>query len=111
MDPAPPPAFTRWSRDARIGARTVSFRVDGRPLEGFEGECLVVALGASGVLALRCSPAAGTPRGAFCLMGVCQECVVVVDGELVPACAEPVRAGMDVVTDSLRRRFAGAPDV
>ena len=80
-------------------------------MDGFEGECLVVALGAAGVLALRRSPAAGTPRGAFCLMGVCQECVVGVDGELVPACTEPVRAGMDVVTDGLRRRVAGAHDV
>ena len=111
MDPASLPAPARWSRHARPGARTVSFRVDGRPVEGFEGECLVVALGAAGVLALRRSPAAGTPRGAFCLMGVCQECVVDVDGEPVPACAEPVRAGMDVVTDGLRRRCAGVRDV
>ncbi len=32
----------------------------------------------------------------FCLMGVCQECVVRVDGRTVNSCMEPVRTGMIV---------------
>jgi aerobic-type carbon monoxide dehydrogenase small subunit (CoxS/CutS family) len=48
------------------------------------------------VLRLRDSPRDGTPRGALCFMGVCQECVVRIDGATVQACLVPVRAGLDV---------------
>jgi D-hydroxyproline dehydrogenase subunit gamma len=46
---------------------------------------------------LRTSPG-GSPRGLFCGIGVCQECRVVVDGEVVRSCVTPVRAGMSVST-------------
>ncbi len=35
-------------------------------------------------------------RGAFCHMGVCQECALHVDGVLRQACLTPVRPGMAV---------------
>jgi len=70
--------------------------VDGRPVEAYLGECVAAALYASGVRELRRSPTAGGARGMFCLMGVCQECVVRIDGRLVPACPQPVRAGMAI---------------
>ncbi len=70
--------------------------VDGTPVDAFEGESIAVALAAAGILTLRHSPAAGGGRGMFCLMGVCQECVVSVDGVPVTACLEPVRDGMAV---------------
>jgi aerobic-type carbon monoxide dehydrogenase small subunit (CoxS/CutS family) len=62
---------------------------------------LGVALALAGRLELRKSPKAGRPRGLFCLMGSCQECLVRVDGEPVLACLEPVRAGMKVELDLL----------
>ena len=74
----------------------VSFSVDGRTFSGVPGESLAVALLAAGVRRLRSSQRTGSPRGVFCMMGVCQECVVLVDGNPVPACLEPVRAGMAV---------------
>jgi D-hydroxyproline dehydrogenase subunit gamma len=90
----------RWSRDARVArGRPVRITVGGVSTDAFEGESLVVALAMAGHLVLRHSPTAGTPRGAFCLMGVCQECVVHVDGAAVTACLEPVRPGMTVVLD------------
>lgn len=88
--------------------RPIRIFVDGADLEAFEGESLVVALAASGRLVLRRSPNAQTPRGMFCLMGVCQECVVEVDGVLTPACATEARDGMAVRTDALWRARAAA---
>ena len=51
----------------------------------------------SGRVALRSSPG-GAPRGLYCGIGVCQECRVVVDGEVVRSCVTPVVAGMRVTT-------------
>ncbi|MCP1337803.1 (2Fe-2S)-binding protein [Futiania mangrovi] len=76
----------------------VTFIVDGAEMEAPEGESLAVALFVNGRRTLRRSPRDANPRGMFCLMGSCQECVVTVDGRRVPSCMEPVRAGMVVVT-------------
>ena len=70
--------------------------VNGHPVSAFAGESLAVALAVAGHRHLRDSPLGGTPRGAFCMMGVCQECVVLCDGRRVAACMTPVRAGMAV---------------
>jgi D-hydroxyproline dehydrogenase subunit gamma len=78
--------------------------VDGRPVPAQASESLAMALGAAGITSLRRSPESQFKRGAFCLMGVCQECVVAVDGVLVPACMEPVRAGMKVSLDVLENQ-------
>lgn len=74
----------------------VEFTVDGRTVRGFEGESVAAALYAAGILVLRRSPKAGGDRGFFCLMGVCQECVVRIEGRVVTSCMEPVRAGLAV---------------
>ncbi len=73
-------------------------------MEAFEGENLAMALGAAGYAMLRSSPEGKTPRAGFCLMGVCQECVVDVDGVILPSCMEPVRDGMRVTLDRLERQ-------
>lgn len=83
--PAPPP-------------RRVAVTFDGRTLELTAGRSLASALIEVGVRALRPSPRAGMPRGAFCLMGSCQECLLTVDGRRTTACTEPVRAGMCVAS-------------
>ncbi len=99
---SPPPEA--WRRDPHVArGPLVQILVDGLPLEAHDGEPLIVALGAAGCLAMRRSPKAGTPRGAFCLMGSCQECLVHVDGAPVEACMELVRSGMRVELDRLAR--------
>jgi aerobic-type carbon monoxide dehydrogenase small subunit (CoxS/CutS family) len=72
--------------------------VDGEPVAALAGQSIGAALIASGRVALRSSPA-GSPRGLYCGIGVCQECRVVADGEVVRACLTPVVAGMRVTTD------------
>jgi len=70
--------------------------VDGTEVPAFEGESLAASLLAAGHLHLRDSPRAGTPRGALCFMGICQECVVQVDGASTQACLVQVAGGMQV---------------
>lgn len=82
--------------DAAPGSARIQIEVQGRSIEAYDGESLAVALGVAGHIHLRDSPTAGGPRGAFCMMGVCQECVVTVDGRRVTACSTPARAGMIV---------------
>ena len=74
----------------------VQLFVDGLPVQARAGEALAAALMAAGRLHLRDSPRAGAPRGAFCMMGVCQECLVRVDGALRQSCLLTVRDGMIV---------------
>jgi aerobic-type carbon monoxide dehydrogenase small subunit (CoxS/CutS family) len=71
--------------------------VDGAPLLAPAGQSLAAALLASGRSVLRSSPS-GTPRGLYCGIGVCQECRVLVDGEVMRSCVTPVVAGMQVST-------------
>lgn len=94
------------SAPLRIGPRgdAVVIRVDGEPVPCFAGESVAAALLAAGRRRLRKSPGAGEPRGAFCLMGACQECAIRIDGRLRPACLVEVRDGLAV-----ERRGAAEP--
>lgn len=60
---------------------------EGRELPGEQGQSLAGVLVANRVLDWRSTSASGEPRGLFCGIGVCFDCVVVVDGEAdVRAC-------------------------
>ena len=86
------------STSLRIGPRgaPVVILVDGEPVPCFAGETVAAALLAHGRRHLRKSPRAGGPRGAFCLMGACQECAIRIGGRLAPACMVEVRDGLVV---------------
>ena len=77
----------------------LSITVDGEVVKVGAGRSLAAALIGAGVRRLRRSPRAMQPRGAFCMMGVCQECLVHVDGRLEQACLTPVRPDMSVVLE------------
>ncbi len=71
--------------------RDVTF--DGQPVCGYAEESIAACLTANGVKAFR-SDRAGAPRGMYCGMGVCFECLVRVDGK------ENVRACMTALGDA-----------
>ena len=76
--------------------QAVELMLDGRPVIGYEGESVAAVLLAEGNLSTR-TTRGGESRGVFCGMGVCFDCLVVVDG--IPntrACVTWVRPGMDV---------------
>lgn len=80
-------------------ASAVRFRFDGHALEAAPGETISAALYASGRQVLRTTSRRAEPRGLFCNMGVCFDCLVEVDGQPnVRACQTVVRAGMQVRT-------------
>ncbi|WP_090691280.1 (2Fe-2S)-binding protein [Paraburkholderia phenazinium] len=79
-------------------AVTVELFLDGQRFTARTGESVAAALFASGVKALRTSAHLHQPRGMFCLMGSCQECLVMVGGRRVLACQTPVTDGLHVET-------------
>jgi predicted molibdopterin-dependent oxidoreductase YjgC len=77
--------------------RALALVVDGTEVAAFEGESVAAALAAAGHRLTRWTERTGEPRGYFCGMGVCQDCLLIVDGQPnVRACVTPVRDGMRV---------------
>ena len=71
--------------------------VDGQPVSAREGDSVAAALLAAGLVATRSTPVSQSKRGPYCMMGVCFDCLMVIDG--VPsrqACMVSVRDGMRV---------------
>jgi predicted molibdopterin-dependent oxidoreductase YjgC len=70
--------------------------VDGQSIPAREGQTIAAAMLAAGQRIFRHTPQ-GAPRGLFCGMGVCFECLVTVNGQFGQrACLTPVRSGMKI---------------
>jgi len=81
-------------------AVTITF--DGTPVEAYAGESVGAALLAADVRALRRTRHGDAPRGLFCGIGSCHDCLVRIDGSgPVRACLTPVDDGMTVTTHVL----------
>ena len=73
---------------------TITF--DGTPLDALEGEAVAAALSAAAIVAFR-RTRLGAPRGLWCGMGACFDCLVTIDGAANQrACMAKVRAGMRI---------------
>lgn len=84
--------------------RKVAVTVDGRAVEAKAGDSVAAVLLASGIVAQRVSAVSGSPRGPYCMMGVCFECLVIVDGVgNRQGCMVQVRDGMAIETQPSRR--------
>ena len=71
--------------------------VEGSPVIFRAGDSVAAALLAAGHAGTRTEPVAASPRGPYCMMGVCFECLVEIDGEANrQACLVPARDGMVV---------------
>jgi predicted molibdopterin-dependent oxidoreductase YjgC len=57
-----------------------TFAFDGAPVAFRPGQSVGAALIAAGIRSWRTTRVAGRPRGIFCGIGVCFDCLVVVDG-------------------------------
>jgi D-hydroxyproline dehydrogenase subunit gamma len=76
---------------------TVAFLFEGREIRAREGDSIAAALLAEGVFATRTTPVGGAPRGPYCMMGACFDCLAEVDGVGgVQTCLVIVRPGMHV---------------
>ncbi|WP_020186275.1 (2Fe-2S)-binding protein [Methylopila sp. 73B] len=82
-----------------IRGDALSFTIDGKAVEAREGDTVASALLLAGVETCRTTPVSGAPRAPYCLMGVCFDCLVTIDGVgNRQACLVPVREGMSVET-------------
>jgi predicted molibdopterin-dependent oxidoreductase YjgC len=77
----------------------VRFSFDGADISFSDGQTVGAALVAAGILAWRTTRVSGRPRGLFCGIGVCFDCLITVDGvPNVRACIAPAADGMRVST-------------
>ena len=84
------------NRVVRKGYTTLT--IDGFEIKAPVGEILAVTLFVNGILTLKYSSRKKEPRGLFCLMGSCQECLVLVNDRIVLACQEIVEEGIIIKT-------------
>ncbi len=76
-----------------------TFVFDGGEIAFTAGQTVGAALIAAGIYSWRTTRVAGRPRGIFCGIGVCFDCLIMIDG--VPnqrACLVPAGRAMNVST-------------
>jgi sarcosine oxidase subunit alpha len=92
---------------ARVNDRSsmsVAITIDGRPFAARAGDTVAAALLEAGLQASRVSSVSESPRGPYCMMGVCFECLVTIDGVgNRQGCLIEVREGMSVISQTTRR--------
>lgn len=84
--------------------KRITLKVDGEDVAAFEGEPIAAALIASGRRVFRYTAKRREPRGVFCALGRCTDCVMIVNGQPnVRTCVTPARDGMVIQTQVGRR--------
>lgn len=79
--------------------RTLRIMIDGKPYEAFEGEMIAAVMMANRLMVHRHTSNNHEPRGIFCGIGQCTDCVMTVNGEPnVRTCITPVEDGMEIET-------------
>ena len=90
-------------------ARRLTLTLDGRAITARPGQSVAAALIEDGVRSWRTTRRGGRPRGLFCGIGVCYDCLISVDG--LPdqrACLVSVRDGMTLSTEPSRLPLPGS---
>jgi len=86
------------------GSSVVTIHVDGIAVPAEPGESVAAVLLRQGSQPYRRTLIGGAPRSPFCMMGVCFECLVDIDGQgSVQGCQTPVQDGMTVTRPQGRR--------
>jgi hypothetical protein len=93
-----------FRKPPEAAAGPVTVYVQGQPVQVNAGESAAAAALLAGLSMTRRSPVNGTPRGPYCMMGVCFECLMVIDGIASrQACLVPVKEGMRIEPQDGRR--------
>lgn len=88
------------------GHRSVTIHIDGQCISARAGDTVAAALMAAGRDHCRTTPVSGAPRAPYCMMGVCFDCLVTIDGVgNRQACLVTVREGMAVETQEGKREM------
>ena len=79
--------------------KAVEILVDGKKIKAKEGEQILAALLANGIIINRYTVKRKEPRGLFCGIGQCTDCAMIVNGKAnVRTCVTPVKEGMVIET-------------
>lgn len=95
-----------FKRFREIDGESVAISLDGVPLPARAGDTVSAAIAAADIAFTRTTPVTGARRSAYCMMGVCFECLVTIDGVgNQQGCLIPVRDGMKVERQIGRREI------
>jgi D-hydroxyproline dehydrogenase subunit gamma len=87
--------FRRWQPEEAAAA--VTLVIDGTSVQARPGDTVAAAMLAAGLSRCRTTPVSGAPRAPYCMMGVCFDCLVTIDGVgNRQGCLVRVRDGMQV---------------
>lgn len=87
-----------WGK--RDPIRKVTLFLNGKEMQAFEGEPIAAALMANGIRVFRKTRKRGEPRGVFCAIGRCTDCIMTVDGvPNVRTCMVLVKEGMQIKSE------------
>jgi len=87
------------------GATTVTIYLDGEPIPAEPGESVAGVLFRQDDSVCRTTPVHDNPRTPYCMMGVCFDCLAVIDGQAsVQSCQVTVQEGMRVERQHGRRK-------
>lgn len=75
---------------------SVTITFDGKPIAAIMGESIAAALLVAGVVDWRKSIKSNQARAPYCMMGMCYECLVEIDGQVVQACSVAAEEGLVV---------------
>jgi D-hydroxyproline dehydrogenase subunit gamma len=96
-----------FRRLPEAAGKSISLTIDGKRAQARDGDTVAAALLASGIDHCRTTPVSGARRAPYCMMGVCFECLVTIDGiGNRQACLIPAREGMRVETQTGARAIA-----
>ncbi|MCE8515014.1 (2Fe-2S)-binding protein [Ruegeria pomeroyi] len=85
------------SRVFEVTGAPVRIHFEGTVIEAQPGDTVAAALLGAGIRQFRTTALSDTPRGPLCMMGVCFDCLVEIDGKgNQQACMHEVRDGMRV---------------
>lgn len=77
--------------------KAVTIFYNGRPLTAYDGEPVASALMAAGIRSMRTTARRHEPRGVFCAIGRCTDCMMIVNGmPNTRTCVTIVKDGMRV---------------
>jgi D-hydroxyproline dehydrogenase subunit gamma len=103
MPPTETTMFKRAEGDLR---RSVTIHVEGKAVTAREGDSVSAALLASGLDVRRATAVSGAKRLPYCMMGVCFDCLVTIDGVgNRQGCLVPVADGMQIEIQKGKREI------
>ncbi|WP_136679984.1 (2Fe-2S)-binding protein [Neptunomonas sp. XY-337] len=101
-------ADSSYKRVVHQTTPTVQLTIEGQTVEAFVGESVAAAVLQTDIRQTRTTPVSDSGRAPYCMMGVCFECLMEIDG--VPntqACMTEVREGMVVNIQRGSRSVSG----